>query len=197
MEKKLEIINRLEENKDGIHIREISRLVKTGLPNVKRYLDILEKEKIIKKEKKGNLINIHINYNPRTFSYLKQIHYDLFSQLPSKIQNAVNQFIKELNEKPLIALIFGSYAKNNYSKDSDIDILLVYQELKNQKEIENSAKNISGLTNTKISPIYMDYKTFRENYLDKNDSFSNELRNKVIVLKGVGYYYDLVQEFEK
>ena len=197
MDNKLKIIKLLEENKQGLHIRELSRLASTGLPNIKRYLDILEKEKTVTKEKKGNLINITLRYAPKTITYLKQIHYEIFSELPSKIQIAITDFLKELIQKPLIVLVFGSYAKANFNKDSDIDILLVYQELKNEKAIENIAKAISDKTNTKLSPIYLDYESFKKNFLDKNHNFSNELRNGVIVLNGIEYYYELIEEFEK
>ena len=41
----IKIIAELEKRHNGIHLRGLSRLVKTGLPNAKRFIDILEKEK--------------------------------------------------------------------------------------------------------------------------------------------------------
>ena len=40
---KLKIISELEKNHKGIHLRELSRLVNSGLPNVKRFLEIFKK----------------------------------------------------------------------------------------------------------------------------------------------------------
>lgn len=34
-------------------------------------------------------------------------------------------------------ILFGSYAKGNYSKDSDIDILILKKGLKNEREVMN------------------------------------------------------------
>lgn len=196
MENKLKIIKILDENRNGLHIREISRRIKTGLPNVKRYLDILEKEKVIKKEKKANLINIFLMYKQESFHYLKQIHSESFLSLPKNVQLAVNDFLKELDEKPLISLIFGSYAKGNYIRDSDLDIFLVFQEVKT-KSVEETAKKIKMRTNTKINPVYLNYTQFKKDFLDKNNNFANEIRNKIILINGIEYYYELIQEFVK
>lgn len=197
MENKLRIIKLLDENRAGLHIREISRQIKTGLPNIKRYLDILEKEKIIRKEKKANLINITLTYKSEIFPDLKRIHSNSFLDLPKNIQTASNDFLMELEEKPLISLIFGSYAKGNYNKNSDLDIFLVFQELKNEKRIEETAKRIGMRTNVKINPVYISYPKFKKDFLDKNHNFSNEIRNKVILLNGIEYYYELIREFIK
>ena len=52
METKIKIIDALDKNKKGIHIRELARLVKTSYNNTARNIKILEKENTVKKEKK-------------------------------------------------------------------------------------------------------------------------------------------------
>ncbi len=195
METKLKIIMELEKRHNGIHLRELSRLVKTGLPNVKRFIDILEKEKVIIKQKEANLMKIYLRESQTTIAYLKQTNNERFILLPVKIQNAITEFLNELEIKPLIALIFGSYAKGNYSKESDIDVLLVFQKLENVKEIENTARRISMRTNTKISPVYLEYKNFEKNFLDKNHDFSKEIRQDIIIVNGVEFFYSLLWRF--
>ena len=197
METKLKIIGTLDENKKGVHIRELARLVKTSYNNIVRNINILEKENVIKKEKDANLIKIRLKNHPLTTAYLKQVHTEKFLALPKKISNAINEVLNELEEKPLIALIFGSYAKGNYTKDSDIDILLIFQELTNQKDIENTAKRISLRTNTKISPVYVKYKEFEKNFLNKEHEFSNEIRNNIIIITGIEQYYTLSWRFQE
>jgi len=195
METKLRMIDLLEQHKEGIHLRALSRLLKTGLPNITRYVDILEKEGVVKKQKEANLIKIKLREGMRTIAYLKQIHTERFLTLPAKVQIAVTDFLNELDEKPLITIIFGSYAKGTYTKDSDIDILLVFQKLEKQDQIESTAKRISMRTNTSISPIYLNYKSFKANFLDKEHDFSNEIRQKVIALTGTEAYYSLLWRF--
>src|SRR3989344_2053300 len=121
METKLRIIKEIERRHNGIHLRELSRILNSGLPNVKRFLEILEKEKVVKKEKEANLVKFKLRESQKTFGYLKQLNIEKFLGLPPKVQNAVTEFLDELEDRTLIALIFGSYAKGNYTKDSDID----------------------------------------------------------------------------
>lgn len=197
MDTKLKIIMELEKKPEGVHLRRISRLVNSGLPNVKRFLEILEKEKVVKKEKEANLVKFKLRESQKTFGYLKQLNIEKFLGLPPKIQNAVTEFLDELEDRALIALIFGSYAKGNYTKDSDIDVLLVFQRLENGKDIENIAKKISMRTNTKISVVYLGYKNFEGNFLNKKHDFSREIRQDVIIINGVENYYDLLWRFLK
>lgn len=195
METKIRIIDVLDKHKKGVHIRELARIVKTSYNNTVRNIKILEKENAIKKEKDANLIKIKLKNNPLTIAYLKQAHTENFLKLPKKVSGSINEFLDELQEKPLIALVFGSFAKGNYKEDSDIDILLVVQKISNQTNIENTAKRVSMRTNTKLSPVYVDYGSFEKNFLNKNHEFSNEIRENVIILLGIEHYYVLLWRF--
>ena len=195
MEIKLKLIGLLEQKKEGIHLRELSRLLNTGLPNVKRYATNLEKEKVVKTQRDANLVKLKLNKSPKTIAYLKQVNTEKFLALPRLIQTAVADFLDGLDEKPIITLIFGSYAKGNYTKDSDIDILLVFQKVENTKRIENTAKRISMRTNTRINPVYIGYKNFETNFLNKEHDFSKEIRHQIIILSGTETYYPLLWRF--
>ena len=195
METKIRIINILDQNKKGVHIRELSRIVKTSYNNTVRNIKILEKENTLKKEEDANLIKIKLKNNPLTVAYLKQAHTENLLKLPKKVSTAIIEFLNELPEKPLIALIFGSYAKGSFTDNSDIDILLVFQKINSPTTIENTAKRVSMRTNTKLSPVYVDYESFEKNFLNKNHDFSNEIRQKVIILEGIEHYYRLSWRF--
>ncbi len=195
MKTKLKMIELLEQHKNGAHLRELSRLLKTGLPNVTRYANLMEKEGVIKKQKDANLLKLKLKENPRTIAYLKQVNTERFLTLPKKIQGAINDFLSDLEVKPLTIIIFGSYAKGTYTTDSDIDILLIFQKLENENQIENAAKKIGMRTNTHISPVYLNYKNFEANFLNKEHDFSKEIREKAIVLSGTEIYYSLLWRF--
>ena len=194
MDKKLELIGILDKGRAGLHLREISRLINTGLPNVVRYVDILEKEGVVSKNKEANLLNVKLLESQRTLAYLKQLHTEKFILLPDKVRLAVNDFLNELRIKPTISLIFGSYAKADYTTKSDIDIFLVFQNFK-EADIENTARKISLRSNKQINPVYVNYKDFEKNFLNKEHDFSNEIRKDVILLTGIEYYYTLLWRF--
>jgi len=48
------------------------------------------------------------------------------AQIPENIDNAVREFISELKREIPIqkAVLFGSYANGNYTKDSDVDLAI-------------------------------------------------------------------------
>ncbi|MFH1064902.1 MAG: nucleotidyltransferase domain-containing protein [Nanoarchaeota archaeon] len=192
METKLRIIDLLEKRTEGMHMRGLSRELDTGLMNVSRHAAALQKEGVIKRQKVANTVNLTLRESQRTIAYLKQANIERFLALPRNIQAAAADFLTELGQKPLIALIFGSYAKKNYTAGSDIDILLVFQKVENKESIENTAKRISMRTNTRISPVYTDFKSFEKNFLDRGHDFSKEIRHASIVLSGTELYYPLV-----
>jgi predicted nucleotidyltransferase len=196
METKLRIIDLLD-NQGKTHIREIAREVKTSYNNVVRNLKILEKEKIITKEKDANLIKINLNNHLRTTSYLKRTHTEKFLLLPNKIKQAIKDFLDELDEKPLMTLVFGSYAKQTNTSQSDLDLLLVFQKTPKPEKIENILKRINLRNNTKISPIYEDYRKFATNFLNKKHEFSKEIRKDIIILIGIEHYYELLWSFQE
>lgn len=192
MDTKLKLIHIVEQYPLGIHLRALSRALKTGLPNVKRYVTILEKEDVITKHRDANTLKIMLKEGHRTIAYLKYIHTIKFLSLPQKIQLAINDMMDLLEDKPLITLIFGSYARGDFTENSDIDVLMVFQRLEHIRQIENVSKRISMRTNTELSPVYLDYPDFEKNFLDRNHAFSKELHKEVIVLTGTEYFYPLL-----
>ena len=73
--------------------------------------------------------------------------------------------------------------------------MLVFQKITSQQDIENTAKRISLRSNKQISPVYVNYRDFEKNFLNKEHTFSNEIRKDVIVLNGIEYYYELLWRF--
>ena len=177
----------------GIHKREISRKLRLTMPSVDN--SIRKIDKIVKKQKSGNQIKFYIDYSKEALTpAISEVEYLRLEKLPSKINIAVKSFLQELKEKPLIALIFGSYARGDYTRDSDIDLLLVFQKSANSNEIENIAKKISMNTNTKISPVYLDYNSFKKSFHDPTKEFFKNIKKERIVLLGMEWWRQLQHE---
>jgi predicted nucleotidyltransferase len=47
-------------------------------------------------------------------------------RLSKKIGEAIKDILFTLENKPILTIIFGSYAKGNYTEESDLDILFVF-----------------------------------------------------------------------
>ena len=125
----------------GVHKRELSKRLKLSMPSIDYGLKKIWK--LLKKQKAGNQIKYFLDYSKDELSpALSAVEYVRLEKLPAKVRLAVRDFLKELKDKPIIALIFGSYVNGTYTKESDIDILLVFQKVDDSRYIENIAKKI-------------------------------------------------------
>jgi hypothetical protein len=61
--------------------------------------------------------------------------------------------------------------------------------------MENIAKKVSMRTNTKINPVYVEYRNFERNFLNKEHDFSKEIRQDALILLGTEVYYSILWRF--
>jgi len=177
----------------GIHKRELSKQLKLGMPSIDYGLKKISK--LIKQKKAGNQINYFLDYSKEELTpSLNTVEYSRFNKLPAKVRLSVNDFLKELEAKPIITVIFGSYARGTYTKKSDIDILLVFQKIEDPKQIENIAKKISMKTNTQLNPVYLGYQEFKESFHNPTKEFFKKLKKDKIILIGIEWWRQLTDE---
>lgn len=177
----------------GIHKRGLSRQLKLGMPAIDYGLKKINK--LIKQKKAGNQINYFLDYSKEMLSpALGAVEHSRFDRLPAKVRLSVNDFLKELEAKPIIAVIFGSYASGTYTKNSDIDILLVFQKIDDSKKIENIAKKTSMKTNTQLNPVYLNYQEFKESLHNSTKEFFKKLKKDKIILTGIEWWRQLIHE---
>lgn len=176
--------------KPGMHKRELSKQLELGMPSIDYALKKIER--LLIAQKSGNQIKYFLDYSKYALTpAICCIEYSRLDKLPAKIKIAVKDFIKELDEKPVMAAIFGSYARGNYTKDSDIDILLVFQQVPKGSKIENLAKKIGMRTNTRISPVYISYRSFRASFHDSTKAFFKNLKTGKILIAGIEWWRQL------
>ncbi|MFA6106648.1 MAG: nucleotidyltransferase domain-containing protein [Patescibacteria group bacterium] len=158
--------------REELYLNEMSRKFGLDRGNLARKLAELEKEGIIVKNKKGNLSLYKINRGYPFLAELKKIFqksYGLENLLKEKLKK-----IKGLN----MAVIFGSYANDRLSAESDIDLLLVgsHKSLDAQAEIAELQKKFGR----EINIIDMTEKEFGKK--KKAELLKNILINKHIRL---------------
>lgn len=165
-------------------LRETNLTPNTTLKHLKTFLE----NKIIYSTKKiGNTfykINIQ---NPQIYSLFSYFDYKRLEELPSARKRAINEFLNNLPIKPLIALIFGSTAKKNFTSESDIDILLIF----NQKEKDNlKLKNeIEAITGKNLQTFIIDIGYFKEQLLHEEDKLIIQAIKTCFVVTGHDKFY--------
>jgi len=177
----------------GIHLREICRVADLGIPAVKNHIDKLLENRIIIKKNEGRKTKFYVNFNNRrTIPYLIKVESRRLERLPKPIAHLIFDFLKELKYKPVMTIIFGSYAKNDYTEKSDLDLLLVFNKV--EKNIEKKIKLVDSRYQISLNPVYLTWEEFREKFFDMRDVFIREIKEGKIIVTGMEYWVMLENE---
>lgn len=102
------------------YLREAARRLKISPMTLKRSLDFLLKNNLILKEKSKNQILYSANIQNPAFRHIK-----ISRSLSVLMQKGIVEFIKEKVPGVSSIILYGSYAKGEETKDSDMDILII------------------------------------------------------------------------
>lgn len=151
----------------GFQLREISRLIDLAPTSVKKYLAEFEKENLIikKKHRVNNYPLYYANRDNKYFRFLKSLE-------NLKKINESGLLTKIYDEcMPGVIILFGSAAKGEDTKESDIDI---YVQCKN---VELNLTRFEKKLNRKVNIL------FNESFLELSKELKNNIINGII-LKG-------------
>ena len=155
--------------KKELYFSEILR--ETGLtPNTTlKHLINLQKLSIVTSNKKiGNTFYRINSKNPAVYTIFSYFDYKKLNELPTERKRAINEFLGKILIKPLIVFVFGSTAKGTFKKESDIDLVLVY----NKKELEDTKlkRDINAVTGVKIQTFIIKFDYFKEQIKKEEDN---------------------------
>lgn len=178
-----------ENKKENFHLREIARRTHMNENNASKILAKLENNKILVSKREGNLKKFFISNQDRVFSIFSYFDIEKFNNLDILRKKAMDYFMDKLEEKPIIALIFGSSAKGTARKDSDIDILLI---VNNKIKTEAAEKYAEAQTGIKISIFQLRYSDFKLELKTKYDKvIESALNTGFPILNNVQYYREV------
>lgn len=168
----LEIIEQYIGNYDyKYHIRELERLLNIDIKILSRELNKLVLLNIIDFEIKGRLKQFFLKKNINSYLYLcmaEKYH-------SMKFIKKNKMLIPFLNELLLISdfIIFGSYAKGEVLKESDIDLIVFTKDKKKLKELSKSY-------NIKCHFQFTNTTNFLNSIRNKNPLALEVLKNHII-----------------
>jgi uncharacterized protein len=97
------------------------------------------------------------------------------AQIPENINNAVREYISELSKEIPVqkAILFGSYANGNYTKDSDVDLAIFSDYFEGRSRIDG----IKFLLSRARKYAKMDFQPIPFTYRDyiESDGFAAEV----------------------
>ena len=140
--------------RESLYVNELERKLELDKRNLVKKIRELEREGILKSEKRGNLKLYSINK-----------HYPLYKELKNillKTAGLEDRLISIIRETKGVrrAYIYGSYAKNKMDAHSDIDILVVgsHEMIQLQRKLGKLQKELDR----EINPVNMGEREFNK-----------------------------------
>ena len=184
-----------------IHLREIARISGVSLTNTDNSLRLFLKDDIFKRRDISNMSFFKPNLENETllkvFEFLelerKKEFYNKNKKIARLLQKYTQDVINLSNKKIQLVILFGSVARGEWSKGSDIDILAVVSEKeKDVIAVLNKGKiDVSPLL--EIRPISTTVNKFTEGFSKKTE-FYEELWKDRIVLYNEFLFWQLIKE---
>ena len=163
------------------HLREISRSLNESHSTIHRKLANLKKENILdsKTEGKNKIFFLKDTLKAKSLVYSAEL-YKLIKTIGKypELEIILNEIKKNSDEKMII--LFGSYAKGNAEKSSDIDIYIETSNSKIMPQIEQINSKIS----VKIGGF------------NKNSPLIKEIIKDHVILRGFERFYEKAGIFE-
>jgi len=186
------IIKYLIENKnEELNILKISKELKMDYKNIYSIIKRLEKELLVKLESFGQSSRVKL---------ISQVHPLIFeaeySRRKELLKNKnlgvmLNDFKKTLKSKYYILIIFGSYAKKTQKKNSDIDLMFIVPDGKEdlfEKEIQRTASSLP----LPIHSLVFSEKQFLEMVNSRESNVGQEALKNNIILYNAETYYEMI-----
>jgi predicted nucleotidyltransferase len=184
-----------------IHLREIARLSGVSLNNVDNSMRLFVKDDMFKRREVSNMVFFRPNLESeellKMFEYLelekKKGFYNKNRKIARLIQKYAEDIVALSDKKIQLVILFGSVAREEWVKGSDIDILVVVSGKENEvTPILNKAKiDVSPLL--EIRAISTTTEKFREGF-QKRTEFYDELWKDRVVLYNEFLFWQLVKE---
>lgn len=183
------VVKLIEKQGEPISINRLSNELDIDYKSTYNIVKRFEKENLISLERFGNNYNCILN---------KKVHPTIFEAEYKRRKEFLKKGkFKVLHRKlsdlyfPFIALIFGSYAKGNETKTSDIDLMVICE-----KNRENDIDRIISLFPLDIHLISFNFEEF--NSMAKSKEFTvvaEALRNNIILI-GIEDFYRMLENVD-
>ena len=173
------------------YFSEILRATGLSQPAGLHQLRALEASNVIVSTKKiGNTFYKINAKNPQVHAIFAYLDYQQLNELPSPRKKAIVEFLERSEKKPLIVVVFGSTAKGTFTKESDIDLLLVY----NTKEKADTKLQgeIEAVTGMNIQTFIIDYAYFKEQMMKQDDAVITHAIKTGFPVSGFDLFYQEV-----
>jgi len=183
----------IENINEDFSIRELSQKIRRPYVKIHKSIKRLADKKVIIETIRGKSHYCSINYkdNIDVVCFINSQRAKAFLERNKKIDLIIANIFSSLKFPDYSLILFGSYAKGNADKHSDIDLAIITSK-ENKAEAErvmNSAKRLSSL---EIHSLEFTYDDFIEMLRSKEGNVGKEIIKKSIILKGCEQFYNCI-----
>ncbi len=184
-----------------IHLREIARLSKSSLANVDNSMRLFVKSDIFKRNEMSHSTffkpNLENDETIKIFELLeldrRKVFYAKNKNIARLLKKYTDTIVELSNKRIQLVVLFGSVARGEWTKGSDIDILAVVPDKENDIiDILNKAKTDASPL-LEIRPVSTTTKKFIDGYKAKTEFYDNLWKDR-IVLYSEFLFWQLIRE---
>jgi predicted nucleotidyltransferase len=152
----------------SFYASEIIRNVRSGTGAVERELSRLQRSGIVSVERIGNQKHYRANRQSPIFAELQSLVIKTVA-----IAEPLRKSLEPFADKIEAAFVYGSVAKGTDTAGSDIDLMVIGDEL-DYSELYAALLDVEGVLGRKVSPTFLSPKDWRRKVSDKG-SFINKI----------------------
>ena len=172
-----------------IHLRELSRMSKSSLANVDNSMRLFVKNDMFKRNEMSHSTffkpNLENDETIKIFEFLeldrRRAFYAKNKNIARLLKKYTDSIVELSNKRIQLVVLFGSVARGEWTKASDIDILAVAPDKESGiVDILNKAKmDVSPLL--EIRPISTTTKKFIDGYKAKSEFYDNLWKDRIVL----------------
>ena len=162
----------------GLHLRAIAKAIKIDVKAVQIHLKKLEALNVLSSAQKGRNREYRLNLNNSSILLYLALA-ELFATLEfMSIKNnfVIKRFMESVYDNDGIVLLFGSFARGNATKRSDIDLYII-----TKKPAKRAISQMPDLSN-KINIQYATEESFRRGMAEKDPLVMEVVSNHVALI---------------
>jgi len=166
------------QTEQSFYLNELVKLVGMGKGTVRRELDKLTAAGLLTVRKQGNQMHFQANSGNPIFHELKDIVKKTFGVV-GVVESALENILPDV----LFAFIYGSVAKGKEHTDSDIDLMIVAEDLSYSILVE-SLTDVERQLGRTINPTLYTPDEFQTRINEKQHFITQVLSHEILWIKG-------------
>jgi predicted nucleotidyltransferase len=150
----------------SFYMSEIVRNVHSGTGAVERELSRLQRSGLVSVERIGNQKHYQANHQSPIFAELQSLVVKTVA-----VSEPIRKSLEPYSDKIKAAFVYGSVAKGTDTARSDIDLMVIGDEL-SYSELYAASQNAEDILSRKVSPTFLSLKDWRRKSSEKGSFVS-------------------------